>query len=131
MTVSLTRSYAGYLAGTIVGFDGPTEAALVQQGFGTASSAAPTAGAVSTTQTNGRCAIATGVLSVVVTNPGVTPQSKVFAEIAQATADATLTSIMRIVPAAGSFTIYGNANSTAPVVVDWVIMSPSGLTAIN
>jgi hypothetical protein len=131
MTVSLTRSYAGYAAGTIVGFDGPTETALVQQGFGTASSAVPTAGAISTTQPNGRCAIATGTLSVVVTNPAFTPSSKVSAYIAQATADGTLTQIVRIVPAAGSVTIYGNANATAPVVVDWVNEVMSGETAVN
>jgi hypothetical protein len=36
-----------------------------------------------------------------------------MANIAQAAADGTLTSLQRIVPAAGSVTIYGNANATA------------------
>lgn len=131
MTIALTRSYAGYPAGTNAQFDTPTETALVQQGFGSITAALPTAGAMSTTQPNGRATIATGTLSVVVSNPSVTTQSKVTASINQATADGTLTSILRVVPAAGSFTVYGNANATAPVAVDWVIQNLSGLTAVN
>lgn len=131
MTVSLNRAYAGYAAGSIASFDSPTETALVQQGFGTVTASLPTAGAMTTTQPNGRAVIATGTLSVVITNPAITPQSKVSAFINQATADTTLTSVMRVVPALGSFTIYGNANATAPVAVDWVNENLSGLTAVN
>ena len=131
MTIALTRAYGGYPAGTNAQFDTPTETALVQRGFGSVTSAAPTAGNVTTTQPNGRVTIATGTLSVTITNPAFTPQSKVDALISQATADTTLTSIVRIVPALGSATIYGNANATAPVVVDWSDENLSGLTAVN
>jgi len=131
MTIALSRAYKGYPAGVNASFDTPTETALVQQGYGTITANLPTAGAMSTSQPNGRAVIATGTLSVVVTNPAVTPQSKVSAFINQATADGTLTSIMRVVPALGSFTIYGNANATAPVVVDWANQNLSGLTAVN
>lgn len=130
MTIALSRPYAGYAAGTNASFDTPTEAALVQQGFGSITAALPTAGAQTTTQPNGRAVIATGTGSVVVTNPMVTPQSKIGAVINQATADTTLTTL-RVVPALGSFTIFGNANATAPVTVDWVNQNLSGLTAVN
>lgn len=131
MPISLSRAYGGYPAGTTAQFDTPTEAALVQQGFGSVAVVPITPGAVTTTQPNGRVSIPAGVLSVVVTNPNVTPQSKITAFIAQATADGTLTSILRVVAAAGSFTIYGNANATAAVLVDWVNENLSGLTAVN
>ena len=131
MAVTLTRAYAGYPAGTTTQFDTPTETALVQQGFATVAAVAITPGAITTSQPNGRVAIPAGVLSVVVTNPNVTAQSKISAFIAQTTADGTLTAIQRVVPAAGSFTIYGNANATAAVLVDWVNENLSGLTAVN
>lgn len=131
MTIALTRAYKGYLAGTNASFDTPTEAALVQQGFGTVTASLPTAGAVSTSQPNGRAVIAAAATSVTVTNPMVTPQSKISASINQAAADGTLTSIVRIVPALGSFTIYGNAAATAAVAVDWTNQNLSGLTAVN
>lgn len=131
MTIALNRPYAGYAAGVNASFDTPTEAALVQQGFGTITANLPTAGAQTTTQPNGRAVIATGAGSVTITNPMVTPQSKISAFINQATADTGLTSIMRVVPALGSFTIYGNANAAAPVAVDWANQNLSGLTAVN
>lgn len=130
MTIALTRAYAGYPAGVNASFDTPTETALVQQGFGSITAALVSAGAMTTTQPNGRAVIAAGAGSVVVTNPMVSPQSKISAVINQATADGTLTQL-RVVPAAGSFTIFGNANATAAVTVDWVNQSLSGLTAVN
>jgi len=70
----------------------------------------------------GRNAIAAGSNNIVITNAVCTATSTVFAVINQASADATLTQIVRVVPAAGSFTIYGNANATANTVVDWLIL---------
>jgi len=130
MTIALSRPYAGYPAGTNASFDTPTEAALVQQGFGSITANLPTAGAQTTTQPNGRAVIAAGAGSVVITNPMVTPQSKIGAVINQATADTALTQL-RVVPALGSFTIFGNANAAAAVTVDWVNQNLSGLTAVN
>lgn len=131
MTVSLSRAYAGYAAGDVVQFDTPTETALVQQGFASVSAAVVTAGARSTSQFSGRAAIPAGQLSVVISNPSFTPQTKASAWIAQGTADGTLTTILRVVPANGSITIYGNANATAATQVDWTVPDLSGLTPVN
>lgn len=127
MTVSLNRSYGAYAAGQIVELPASTEAALIAQNLAASSSAVPVSGNITSNEFQGIVAIAIGALSVVVTNPNVNASSKVVAYIAQATADSTLTSIQRVVPANGSFTIYGNANATAAVVVEWAVTS-TGLT---
>jgi len=80
-----------------------------------------TPGNVTQNAAAGRVAIAAGANNVVVTNNVVGTLSTVFAVISQAAADATLTQIVRVVPAAGSFTIYGNANATANTVVDYLV----------
>ena len=129
MTVTLQRPYAGYPAQQVCTFDKPTEDALVTQGQASTSSAAPTAGAVTLFGvTRGRCGIAAGVSSVVITTDQCLQQSTVVAVISQSAADATLTSIVRVTPAAGSFTITGNANATAITQVDWVIFNTPSLT---
>lgn len=124
--VTLLRSYGGYQAGTIVELPKSVEDSLVAAGQATVSAGPPTPGAVTTTMPGGACAIAAGQSSVVITNPTVTAQSSIYAVVAQAAADTTLTQIVRVVPAAGSFTIVGNANATATTVVDWAILSPYG-----
>lgn len=83
-----------------------------------------TPGNVTTTASRARVAIAAGQSSVTVTNTQVTADGSVFATIAQATADATLTHITRTVCAAGSFTVYGNAAATANTVIDtWFVLN--------
>ena len=130
MTVTLNRSYAGYASGTIVSLDTTTEAALIAQGLASSAStaaSAPTAtGAVTANTLQGRVSIAAGASSVVVTNSNVNVNSKIFAVVNQAAADGTLLRVERVVPAAGSFTIFGTANATATTVIDWVIIMPSG-----
>ena len=127
--ITLIRSYKGYLAGTVVQLQSSEEAALIAQGMATdAGTTAPTTGAVTANTIQGRVGIAAGASSVVVTNPLVDATSKIFAVVAQAAADGTLLRVDRVVPAAGSFTIYGNTNATATTVIDWVLMSPSGMT---
>lgn len=121
MGVSLTRPYGGYASGTIAHFPKSTEDALVAQGYGTATTSKPTAGAVTTNQMSGKAAIAAGAASVVVTHAQVVANSKITAQVSQSSADATLTSILRVTPAAGSFTITGNANATADTEVQWTI----------
>jgi hypothetical protein len=123
MTVALIRPYGGLAAGAITAFPPSTEAALIAQGIATNSAAAPSTGAYTTGEFAGRAAIAAGASSVVVTNPNVTAASKIWAVVAQAAADGTLLRVERIVPAAGSFTIYGTANATATTVIDWAIVS--------
>lgn len=122
--IRLGRSYAGYAVNTIVQLPTNVEATLIAQGLATTSAGPVTPGAVSTTAAQGRVGIAAGASSVVVTNPNVTAESKIFAVVAQAAADGTLLRVERIVPAAGSFTIYGTANATAAVAIDWVILNP-------
>ena len=131
MTVLLNQGYAGYAAGTVRQLRTSTEASLVAAGLASTSAAAITTGAVTTTETQGRVSIAIGASSLVVTNPNVTAESKIWAVVAQAAADGTLLRVERIVPANGSFTIYGTANATAATLVDWAILNPLGMTPTN
>ena len=126
MTVLLNRAYHGYVAGAIVVLDATTEAALIAQGLASTSASVPTTGAATANALQGRAAIAAGASSVVITNAYVNANSKIFAVVAQAAADGTLLRVERIVPAAGSFTIYGTANATATTVIDWTLILPTG-----
>ncbi len=124
--VLLGKAYAGYASGTIVELPASTEAALIASGQATNSAGPPTAGAVTTTANSGCVTIAAGASSVVVTQPNVSPQSQISATVAQAAADGTLLRVERIVPAAGSFTIYGTANATAATLIKWAILNADG-----
>lgn len=130
MTVLLARPYAGYIAGQTIQLPTTIENALIAAGIASlvsvAASAAVTPGALTTSLPSGRCTIAAASSSVVVTNPLVDVNSKIYAVINQAAADATLLRVERIVPAAGFFTIFGTANATAAVSIDWAITSPFG-----
>jgi glutamate 5-kinase len=135
MTVLLSRAYAGYTSGQTVQVPTVTENAIVSNGYGTVAAttaaAAVTTGALTTSLNSGRVTIAAGASSVVVTNSQVDVNSKIYAVVNQAAADTTLLRVERIVPAAGSFTIYGTANATANISIDWALISPSGgLTAL-
>jgi hypothetical protein len=132
MAVLLNRSYAGLLAGTVTAMLTSVEAALVAQGLASASTKANvTPGNVTANLMSGTVAIPAGANSVTITNQYIDTNTKVSANIAQVAADGTLTSLPRVVPAAGSVTIYGNANATAAVIVDWVILATPGLTVAN
>jgi hypothetical protein len=129
MTVILNRAYAGYASGAVVNLDAPTEAALIAQGLASAGAVAnTTTGAATANAFTGVAAIPAGASSVVITNSLVNANSMVFAMVRQAAADGTLLRIERVVPAAGSFTIYGTANATATTLVSWVVFTPAGLT---
>ncbi len=123
MAVLLSRGYMGYQAGTVVNLPTSTETSLIAQGFATASTkASTTAGAVTANVTSGTAAVAAGASSVVITNNLVDANSKIWAAVGQTTADTTFTGVLRIVPAAGSFTIFGPANATAATLVDWSLL---------
>ncbi|CAB4153147.1 hypothetical protein UFOVP607_51 [uncultured Caudovirales phage] len=124
--ILLLRPYLGYVSGTIVQLSTTQEAAAIAQGFGTTSAGPVTPGAVNTTQSAGRVGIAAAGTSVVITNANVTTESKIFATLSNAAADATALYITRITPANGSFTITLNAAATAAVSVDWAILGPFG-----
>lgn len=123
-----SRGYAGYAGGTIVELQASTEAALIAAGQATDSAGPPTTGNVTTTALSGCAAIAAGASSVTITNTNITKQSKVFAVVAQAAADATLLRVERIVCANGSVTIYGTANATATTLIDWAVMSEGSMS---
>jgi hypothetical protein len=130
MTVLLARSYGNAPAGNTIQVPTSVENSLVSNGIGTvastAAAAAVTTGAQTTNLPAGRVTVATGQSSLVVTNPLVDVNTKIFAVINQAAADGTLLYVARIVPAAGSFTIYGNAVAAANVPIDWAILGPFG-----
>lgn len=131
MTILLNKSYAGIASGAVVKLATNVEAALVAQGMAATSAAALTTGAQTMNLPSGSVAIAAGSSSVVVTNNLVDANTKVFAVVAQASADGTLLRVERVVAAAGSFTIYGTANATATTVIDWAILLPAGETSVN
>lgn len=121
MGVSLVRGYGGYASGTIAHFEKSTEDALVAQGYGSATTSKPTAGAVTTDRLEGKAAVAAGASSVVITHAGVNASSKITAQVSQSSADATATNVVRVTPATGSFTITVNAAATADTEVMWKI----------
>lgn len=124
--VLLGKNYMGYLSGTIVELPASTEAALIASGQATTSAGPATSGNVTTNANSGSVTVAAAAASLTVTNPNVTVQSIIFAVVAQAAADGTFLRVERVVPAAGSFTIYGTAAATAATIVDWAIVNPNG-----
>lgn len=83
--------------------------------------ASGTPGAATINKPRGRVAVAIGQSAVTVTNSLVTANSTVLAVITKA--DATFTTLLRVVPGAGSFTVTGNANATAATNVDFVVFN--------
>lgn len=129
MAVTLLRAYGGTPAGQVVEFSSELETALIAQGIATNASVANTTTGNQTQNTwSGTAAIAAGSSSVVITNSNITANSKVWAVVAQAAADGTLLRVERVVPAAGSVTIYGTANATATTLIDWAILTPPALS---
>ena len=124
--VLLSRSYAGYLSGTIVQLLASEELALIAQGLAATSAGPVTAGAVTTSKSYGRVGIAAAGTNVVVTNANFTIDSKFLAFLSNSGADASATFITRIIPAAGSVTFQLNAASTGIVAIDWAQISISG-----
>lgn len=80
-----------------------------------------TVGAVTINKPAGSVNIAAGASSVVVTNNLVTAASLVIPFLMQT--DATLTFLRACIPAAGSFTINGNANATANCKIGFVVIN--------
>lgn len=132
MAVTLLAPYQGAPAGAVVELLASEEAALIaQRRATTALVTAVTPGAQTSNGMAGTAAIAAGASSVVITNSNVDANSKVWACVAQAAADVTLLRAERVVCAAGSFTIFGTANATATTLLDWAILVPAGLKAVN
>lgn len=131
MTIALVKSYAGIAAGAVVKLSTALEAALVAQGIATVSTAALTTGAQTINLNAATVGVAIGASSVAITNNLVDANTKIFAVVEQAAADGTLLRVERIMPAAGSFTIYGTANATAVTNISWGILMQAGDTNLN
>lgn len=129
MAVTLSKNYSGYVSGQTVQLPTPIEAALIAQGYATNAAIAnisALSGVVTANVMQGTAAIpATGSITII-TNNLVDANSVVVAYLCGAAADATLTYVNRVVPANGSFTIFGNAASTANVLVRWMVLIPAG-----
>lgn len=133
MTVKLNsnRSYMGALAGSTIKIQTNAETALKAQGLAQADvDANITQGNVTLNLQTGTAVAAIGAASVVITNSLVDANTKVIAYVSQAAADGTFLRVERVVPAAGSFTIYGTAAATAATQIDWYVVLPAGM-AIN
>lgn len=129
MSVTLLRAYQGSNAGQTLELSQELEASLIAQGFAVAATANTSSSGAQTQNTfSGVATIPIGSSSVVITNSNVTANSVVLAVVAQAAADGTLLRVERVVPAAGSFTIYGTAAATAATIVNWVVVTPPGFT---
>jgi hypothetical protein len=121
-TVSINPASAGSIDNCALGATTPRAVRTIQlQMLFTDSSGTP--GAVTNNSPRGRVAIAAAASSVTVTNGLAAATSTVIAKISQNLADTTLTSIVRIYPFAGGFTIFGNAAATANTVIDYVLIN--------
>src|SRR6476659_8559453 len=78
MAILLSKTYNGCAAGSVQEFTAELEAALIAQGFGTASVVTSiTAGAQNYTLYSGTASVAIGAASVVITNPLIVVNTKV------------------------------------------------------
>jgi hypothetical protein len=80
-----------------------------------------TPGNVTNASPRGRAAFAVGAASVVVTSAIVTVASQIVATLE--TVDGTLTQILTAAPAAGSFTVTGNAIATGTPKFSWMVVN--------
>lgn len=85
----------------------------------TDSSASP--GNATANTPRGTAAFAAAASAVTITNNLVTANSTVICQLRAS--DATLTSILRTIPGAGSFTVTGNAAATAATAFDWIVIN--------
>lgn len=107
-TVAIT---GGIINGTSVGATTRSTVAATQVSV-TATDSTATPGNVTNNSANGRAAFAAAGTSVVVTNSQVAAGDTVHVTLLSV-ADATLTAIVGVTVAAGSFTVTGNAAATA------------------
>jgi hypothetical protein len=122
---TITTSYAfrvvagtSYFGGAVVLASGALLAGNIQVD---STDASGTPGAATINRPSGTVSIAIGAASVTVTNSLVTASSRVFATLQFG--DATLTTILRVVPGSGSFVITGNANATAATKIAFFVIN--------
>lgn len=129
MKLVLNKGYAGAPSGYIGHFDEVLGTGLVAAGIASVSTGTETAGAQTMNLLEGSVFFAAGVAAatgLVVTCDKVDVSTKIYAVINLASPDTTALNVGRIVPAAGSFTIFLAQATTAIVRVDWYILNSSG-----
>lgn len=82
---------------------------------------AATAGNRTVNAMRGKNSIAIGASAVTITNSLVTTASQIIVTLEFI--DATLTTILTVVPGSGSFVVTGNANATAATQIGWVVIN--------
>lgn len=80
-----------------------------------------TAGSRTVNTSRGKNSFAIGAAAVTVTNSLVTANSQVVCSLEFI--DATLTTILTVIPAAGSFVVTANANATAATKFSWTVIN--------
>src|SRR3990167_9937817 len=80
-----------------------------------------TSGSRTVNRLRGKKAFAIGAAAATITNNLVTVDSRVVCTLEFV--DATLTTILTCIPAAGSFVVTGNANATAATKFSWVVFN--------
>lgn len=80
-----------------------------------------TAGNRTVNAMRGKNSIAIGAAAVTITNNLVTANSQVLVTIEFV--DATCTTVLSVVPGAGSFVVTCNANATAATKIGWVVIN--------
>lgn len=116
---SLSRISAG-VVGVGTGAAGSFAGSIKFTGFLPDFTNTSTVGAVTINKAAGKCIVALGATSVVVTNSLVTAASQVICTVASNDATATL---KNVVPAAGSFTVTVTAAATADTNIAFLVMN--------
>lgn len=110
----------GNINGTAVGQTTPA-AVKTSNLSATYTDSSGTPGNVTINTPRGRAAFAIAGTKVVVTNSLVSATSSIHLQMIGA--DVTLTNLLRVVPAAGSFTVTGNAGATAATSFDFLVIN--------
>ena len=127
MTIRFIDQTFGFPVETSVQLDADLEAVMTAQNI-----AKPTTGAILASTVNGKqldvmaatVAMDSTTNPLTILNKFVTPASHIIASIASSGADATFTSVVRIVARSGAFDIYPNATPTAGTRVFFFIVNP-------
>lgn len=111
----------GTINGTQIGTTTPNIGRFTQLQSGVLTDISGTPGNGTSSGVRGRAAFAAAASTIVITSTQVTASSSIFVQLESA--DATLTTILSVVPAAGSFTVTGNAAATATTKFSFLVIN--------
>lgn len=120
--VTINPATAGTMNNVSVGVTTPAVVKTSNLQAGTFTDISGTPGAGTSNGTRGRAAFAAAASTIVVTNALVAATSSVFVQL-EGAADATLTSVLGVTLAAGSFTVTGNAVATAAKTFSFLVIN--------